>query len=92
MYYEKRSRLKKRLPARVKIPLVIPSEPNTKWAIDFESDRMQSGRTFRILNIIDDCDIVAVCQEISMSIPAERVIKLLKCLSGLTENRHPTKA
>ena len=78
MHYEKRSRLKKRLPARVKSPLVIPSEPNTTWSIDFVSDRLQSGRTFRVLNIIDDCDRVAVGQEISMSMPAERVIKLLE--------------
>ena len=78
MHYEKRSKLKKRLPARVKSPLVIPSEPNTTWSIDFVSDRLQSGRTFRVLNIIDDCDRVAVGQEISMSMPAERVIKLLE--------------
>ena len=39
---------------------------------------LQSGRTFRVLNIIDDCDRVAVGQEISMSMPAERVIKLLE--------------
>ena len=78
MHYEKRSKLKKRLPARVKSPLVIPSEPNTTWSIDFVSDKLQSGRTFRVLNIIDDCDRVAVGQEISMSMPAERVIKLLE--------------
>lgn len=78
MHYEKRSKLKKRLPARVKSPLVIPSGPNTTWSIDFVSDRLQSGRTFRVLNIIDDCDRVAVGQEISMSMPAERVIRLLE--------------
>ena len=55
MHYEKRSKLKKRLPVRVKSPLVIPSEPNTTWSIDFVSDKLQSGRTFRVLNIIDDC-------------------------------------
>ena len=78
MHYEKRSKLKKRLPARVKSPLVIPSESNDTWSIDFVSARLQSGRTFRVLNIIDDCDRVAVGQEISMSMPAERVIKLLE--------------
>ena len=69
MHYEKRSKLKKRLPARVKSQLVIPSEPNTTWSIDFVSDRVQSGRAFRVLNIIDDSDRVAVGQEISMSMP-----------------------
>ena len=78
MHYEKCSKLKKRLPARVKNPLVMPSEHNTTWSIDFVSDRLHSGRTFRVLNIIDDCDRVAVEQEVSMSMPAERVIKLLE--------------
>ena len=63
MHYEKRSKLKKRLPARVKNPLVIPSEPNTTWSIDFVSDRLHSVSTFRVLNIIDDCNMVAVGQE-----------------------------
>ena len=87
MHSEKCSKLKKRLPARVKSPLVIPSEPNTTWSIDFVSDRLQSGRTFRVLNIIDDCDRVAVGQDISMSMPAERVIWLLEKVTGLTESQ-----
>lgn len=78
MYYGKCSKLKKRFTARVKSPLVISSEPKTRRSIDFVSDRLQSGRTFRVLNIIDDCDRVAVEQEIYMSMPAERVIKLLE--------------
>lgn len=78
MHYEKRSKLKKLLPARVKNLLIIPSEPNTTWSIDFVSYRLHSGRTFCVLNIIDDCDRVVVGQEVSMSMPAERVIKLLE--------------
>lgn len=52
----KRSRLKKRLPARVKNPLVTPEEPNTTWLIDFVSDVVASGRKFRVMNIIDGVD------------------------------------
>ena len=78
MHYEKRSRLKKRLPARVKNPLVMPKEPNVTWSIDFISDRIECGRQFRVLNIIDDACKIAVAQEISMSMPAKRVIKVLE--------------
>lgn len=78
MHYENRSKLKKRLPARVKSPMVIPSESNETWAVDFVSEKLQNGRAFRVLNIIDDCDRVTVGQEFSMSMPAERVIKLLE--------------
>ena len=35
MHYNKRSRLRKRLPARVKNPLVQPESPNTTWSMDF---------------------------------------------------------
>ena len=55
-----------------------PNHNNPKTELVSVIDRLQSGRTFRVLNIIDDCDRVAVRQEISMSMPAERVIKLLE--------------
>ena len=69
MHYERRSKLKKRLPARVKNPLEQPNEPNTTWSIDFVSDMLECGRKFRVLNVIDDNDRVAVAQEVSMSFP-----------------------
>ena len=54
MCYNKRVRLKKRLPARVKEPLIIPEVPNRTWSMDFVSDTLNSGRKFRVLNILDD--------------------------------------
>ena len=78
MHYEKRFRLKKRLPARVKNPLEQPLEPNITWSIDFVSDMLECGRKFRVLNIIDDSDRVAVAQEVSMSFPSKRVIRTLE--------------
>lgn len=78
MHYEKRSKLKKRLPARIKNPLERPEEPNATWSLDFVSDAVECGRKFRVLNIIDDCDRLAIAQEVSMSMPAKRVIKILE--------------
>lgn len=78
MHYQKRVKLKKRLPTRVKNPLVQPKEPNTTWSIDFVSDVLECGRKFRVLNIIDDSDRVAVAQEVSISFPSQRVIKTLE--------------
>ena len=78
MCYNKRSKLKKRLPARVKNPLVTPQRPNHTWSMDFVSDTLESGRKFRVLNILDDFDRSAVAQEISMSMPSERVIRILE--------------
>ena len=78
MRYNKRVKLKKRLPARVKQPLVTPDIPNHTWSIDFVSDTLECGRKFRVLNVLDDFDRSAVAQEISMSMPSEKVIKLLE--------------
>lgn len=78
MHFNKRVRLNRRLPVRVKNPLEEPKQPNTTWSLDFVSDKTESGRTFRVLNIIDDCNREAVAQEAYMSMPAERVILYLK--------------
>ena len=56
----------------------MPKEPNRTWSIDFVSDALECGREFRVLNIIDDYGRMAVAQEISMSMPVDRVIKLLE--------------
>ena len=78
MCYNKRVKLKKRLPARVKHPLVAPERPNDTWSLDFVSDTLENGRKFRVLNILDDFDRSAVAQEVSMSMPSERVIRILE--------------
>lgn len=80
MHYEKRVRLKKRLPARVKNPLEQPVSSNETWSIDFVSDVLECGRKFRVLNVIDDRDRVSIGQEAAMSMPAKRVIRLLEAM------------
>ena len=78
MRFNKRSKLKKRLPARVKQPLITPDLPNQTWSMDFVSDSLECGRKLRVLNILDDFDRSAIAQEISISMPAERVIRILE--------------
>lgn len=78
IHYEKRSHLRRRLPARVKRPLVTPKGPNYTWSLDFVSDQLECNRKFRVLNILDDFGRKAIAQEVSMSTPAGRVIQLLE--------------
>ena len=78
MHYEKRIRLKKRLPDRMKNPLEPPSKPNETLSMDFVSDTLECGRKFRVLNVMDDYDRYTIGQEVSMSMPAKRVIRLLE--------------
>ena len=57
--------------------------------MDFVGDTLESGRKFRVLNILDDFDRSAVAQEISMSMPSERVIRIMEkiiWIKGKPEN------
>lgn len=75
-----RKKPKKRLPIRERKPLVVPAVANVSWSLDFMSDSLMSGRTFRTLNIIDDFNREALWIEVDTSLPSERVIRVLEML------------
>lgn len=83
----KKKRTRKRIPARVKQPLIVPSAPNQTWSMDFMADRLMNGRRFRVLNIIDDYNREILRIEPYFSITSLRVISIIDCL--VTENRKP---
>ena len=71
---------KKRLPARAAQTLVVPAQANQTWSLDFMSDALSNGRTFRTLNVIDDYNREALWIEVDTSLPAERVVRVLEQL------------
>jgi putative transposase len=71
---------KKRLPAREARTLAVPEQRNQTWSLDFMSDALSNGRTFRTLNVIDDFNREALWIEIDTSLPAERVVRVLEHL------------
>jgi putative transposase len=71
-------RTKKRLPARLRQPLVVIPHPNAVWAVDFMSDTLYGGRRFRSLNVLDEGVREGLAIEIDTSLPAERVIRVLE--------------
>ena len=69
---------RKRLEREVPEKLSVPSSPNQTWSIDFMSDNLSDGRSLRSLNVIDDFNREALCAEIDVSLPSERVIESLE--------------
>ena len=69
--------LKKRLPKRERQPIEAPQAPNECWALDFTSDNLSTGQSFRSLNVIDEFNREALEVEVDTSLPAERVVRTL---------------
>ena len=75
-----RRKRKKRLPAKVKEPLVLPIGPNITWSMDFMHDTLINDRKFRTLIIIDDYNREVLNITIDTSISSKRVIRELNTL------------
>jgi putative transposase len=70
-------RTKRRVPARLRQPLVAPERLNDTWALDFMVDALYDGRSFRALTVIDEGNREALAIELGTSIPSARVIRVL---------------
>lgn len=75
-----RRKHKKRLPARVKEPLLQPIYPNVTWSMDFMEDTLSNGNRFRVFNVIDDFNREALNITLGTSITSKRVIRELEKL------------
>jgi len=76
-------RTKRRIPTRLRQPLVAPVRLNETWALDFMADALYDGRAFRALTVIDEGNREALAIEIGTSIPSARVIRVLDDLLRL---------
>lgn len=73
-----RRKRKKRIPSRVKEPLIQTERINQIWSMDFMSDALVSGRKVRLLNVMDDFNREVLSIEADISIPGERVTRVLE--------------
>jgi len=69
---------KKRLVREKPEPLAVPEAINDSWSMDFMHDQLSDGRSYRLLNIIDDFNREGLGIEVDFSLPAERVIRTLE--------------
>lgn len=74
----KRRKGRRRLPDRVKQPLVQPAQVNETWSVHFMSDSMIGNRKFRTFNVIDDCSREALAIEADTSLSSKRIIRVLE--------------
>jgi putative transposase len=73
----KKRRGKRRLPARVKQPLMQQTKINNTWSMDFMCDTMVGNRKFRTFNVLDDCSREALAIEVDTSLSSRRIIRTL---------------
>ena len=76
-------RTRRRIPRRMRQPLVSAQALNTTWALDFMVDTLYDGRRFRTLNIIDESNREGLAIEIGTTLPSLRVIAVLEELIAL---------
>ncbi len=68
---------KRRFPSRNPVPLEDAAKPNDCWSLDFMSDSLTDGRSYRTLNVIDDFNREALAIEVDHSLPSQRVVRVL---------------
>jgi len=59
----------------------LAERPNQRWALDFVSDTLATGQTFRVLTVIDEYTRESLAIEVDTSLPALRVVRVLQQLS-----------
>jgi putative transposase len=45
----------------------VPDVPNAIWSMDFMHEQLTDGRTFRLLNVLDDFKREGFCIEVDFS-------------------------
>jgi putative transposase len=60
--------------------MVLPTQRNERWSIDFVSDQLANGRRFRVFNIVDDFTRECVGQLVDTSISGARMVRFMGTL------------
>jgi putative transposase len=68
---------RKRVAQANRQPRVVPVKRNQQWSMDFMGDTLADGRSFRVLNVVDDATRECLTAEVDLSLPGARVARLL---------------
>jgi putative transposase len=72
-----RRRRRQRAASVTRAPLSSPTRVGQRFSMDFVSDSLATGRSFRALNIVDDYTRECLAIEVDTSLPGERVVRVL---------------
>jgi len=56
----------------------VPEAINQVWSMDFMSDSLTDGRSFRTFNVLDDVNREGLGIDVDLSLPSMRVIRSLE--------------
>ena len=69
------------------MPSTAPLKVNERWSMDFVSDRVATGQSVRVLNVVDDYTRESLAVEVDTSLASERVIRALE--TAIEEHGRP---
>ncbi len=67
--------------SHTRVSLPAASAPNERWSMDFITDRLDSGRYFRVLTVVDHFSHECPVLEAGVSMTGQRVAQVLERLS-----------
>jgi putative transposase len=77
-----RTKHRRKRAAQVRVPLEAPVRVNERWSMDFMTDRLEDGRYFRILTIVDQFSRECPLLEAGVSLSGKRVVECLDQLAS----------
>lgn len=72
-----RTKRRRKMASRARVPLSTASRPNEQWSMDFIMDRLEDGRLFRVLSVVDNFSRQCVVLEADRSLSGEKVASCL---------------
>jgi len=73
-----RTKLRRKMARRRPVPISVAARPNQCWSMDFVSDKLADGRSFRILTVVDQFTRECIKLEADRSMTWMKVVKALE--------------
>lgn len=84
MGLQMRTKRRKKLASAQRVPVEMATSPNQRWSMDFITDRLEDGRYFRTLTVVDqftrECPVLRSATSLTGS-------KVAKCLDQVAAER-----